>query len=177
MEGIKNQNNTFDTLVEFDGSKSSGYKKNTSGKKAGKNDYLMPNISKLNTEKNAFLIMDQDWDQNAMETMLKEQLAEAQKKYREQNPTGVSGPEELNYADVYANTKRILEIKVTKEAGVITAKARYTLWTYPYQNPYNPYETMTICPCHGQNLGKSQSDSDWIPGCFCTYLCFLLPQL
>ena len=58
MEGIKNQNNTFDTLVEFDGSKSSGYKKNASGKKAGKNDYLMPNISKLNTEKNAFLIMD-----------------------------------------------------------------------------------------------------------------------
>ena len=170
MEGIKNQNNTFDTLVEFDGSKSSGYKKNASGKKAGKNDYLMPNISKLNTEKNAFLIMDQDWDQNAMETMLKEQLAEAQKKYWEKNPAGVSEPAELNYEDVYANTKRILEIKVTKEAGVITAKARYTLWTYPYQNPDNPYETMTICPCHGNNLGKSQSDSDWIPGCFCTYV-------
>ena len=170
MEGIKNQNNTFDTLVEFDGSKSSGYKKNASGKKAGKNDYLMPNISKLNTEKNAFLIMDQDWDQNAMETMLKEQLAEAQKKYREENHAGVSEPAELNYADVYANTKRILEIKVTKEAGVITAKARYTLWTYSYQNPDNPYETMTICPCHGNNLGKSQSDPDWIPGCFCTYV-------
>ena len=170
MEGIKNQNNTFDTLVEFDGSKSSGYKKNASGKKAGKNDYLMPNISKLNTEKNAFLIMDQDWDQNAMETMLKEQLAEAQKKYWEKNPAGVSEPAELNYEDVYANTKRILEIKVTKEAGVITAKARYTLWTYPYQNPDNPYETMTICPCHGNNLGKSQSDPDWIPGCFCTYV-------
>lgn len=170
MEGIKNQNNTFDALVEFDGSKSSGYKKNTSGKKAGKNDYLMPNISKLNTEKNAFLIMDQDWDQNAMETMLKEQLAEAQKKYWEKNHAGVSEPAELNYEDVYANTKRILEIKVTKEAGVITAKARYTLWTYPYQNPDNPYETMTICPCHGKNLGKSQSDSGWIPGCFCTYV-------
>ena len=130
----------------------------------------MPNISKLNTEKNAFLIMDQDWDQNAMETMLKEQFAEAQKKYREGNHAGVSEPTELNYEDVYANTKRILEIKVTKEAGVITAKARYTLWTYPYQNPDNPYETMTICPCHGNNLGKSQSDSDWIPGCFCTYV-------
>ena len=170
MEGIKDQNNTFDALVEVDGSKSSGYKKNASGKKTGKNDYLMPNISKLNTEKNAFLIMDQDWDQNAMETMLKEQLAEAQKKYREEKPTGVKEPTELNYADVYANTKRILEIKVTKEAGVITAKARYTLWAYSYQNPDNPYETMAICPCHGKNLGKSQSDSDWIPGCFCTYV-------
>ena len=170
MEGIKDQNNTFDALVEVDGSKSSGYKKSASGKKTGKNDYLMPNISKLDTEKNAFLIMDQDWDQNAMETMLKEQLAEAQKKYREEKLADVKEPTELNYADVYANTKRILEIKVTKEAGVITAKARYTLWAYPYQNPDNPYETMAICPCHGQNLGKSQSDTDWIPGCFCTYV-------
>lgn len=39
----------------------------------------MPNISKLDTEKNAFLIMDQDWDENAMQTMIKEQLVEAQK--------------------------------------------------------------------------------------------------
>ena len=80
MEGIRNQNNTFDALIQFDGSKTSGYKKDTSSKKTGKNDYLMPNISKLDTEKNAFLIMDQDWDENAMQTMIKEQLVEAQKK-------------------------------------------------------------------------------------------------
>lgn len=170
MEGIKNQNNTFDALVEFDGSKSSGYKKSASSKKTGKNDYLMPNIAKLDTEKNAFLIMDQDWDENAMQTMIKEQLATAQQKYREEKPAGVAEPKELNYADVYANTKRILEIKVTKEAGVVTAKARYTLWTYNYSNSENPYETMSLCPCHGANLGKSQSDPDWVPGCFCTYV-------
>ena len=170
MEGIKNQNNTFDALVEFDGSKSSGYKKSASSKKTGKNDYLMPNIAKLDTEKNAFLIMDKDWDENAMQTMIKEQLATAQQKYREDKPAGVAEPKELNYADVYANTKRILEIKVTKEAGVVTAKARYTLWAYNYSNPENPYETMSLCPCHGENIGKSQSDSDWVSGCFCTYV-------
>ena len=81
MEGIKNQNNTFDALVEFDGSKSSGYKKNASGKKAGKNDYLMPNISKLNTEKNAFLIMDKDWDKSAMESMIATQKTTAENQY------------------------------------------------------------------------------------------------
>ena len=64
-------------------------------------------------------------------------------------------PTELDYDKVYANTKRILEIKVTKEAGVVTAKARYTLWAYNYQNPDNPYETMSLCPCGGENLGKT----------------------
>lgn len=171
MENIQNQNNTFDALIQFDGSKTSGYKKSASSKKTGKNDYLMPNISKLDTEKNAFLIMDKDWDENAMNTMIKEQLAAAQKKYRDDgSPADVPVPTELDYDDVYANTKRILEIKVTKEAGVVTAKARYTLWTYNYQNPDNPYETMSLCPCHGANLGKSQSDSDWVAGCFCTYV-------
>lgn len=170
MEGIKNQKNTFDALVEFDGSKTSGYKKGTSSKKTGKNDYLMPNISKLDTEKNAFLIMDKDWDQNAMDTMIENQYVEANREFLENKAPESEKPRKLNYADVYANTKRILEIKVTKEAGVITAKARYTLWTYNYKNSDNPYETMSLCPCKGENLGKSQSDDDWIPGCFCTYV-------
>ena len=81
MENVKNQKNTFDALVEFDGSKSSGYKKGSSSKVSGKNDYLMPNISKLDTEKNAFLIMDKDWDKNAMDTMIKEQHVEAERQY------------------------------------------------------------------------------------------------
>ena len=179
MEGIKNQKDTFDALIEFDGSKSSGYKKNSAGKTDGKNDYLMPNIAKLDTEKNAFLIMEKDWDQNAMDTMIKEQHTEALKKYREDlgKGNGTSDtvtendePAQLKYEDVYANTKRILEIKITKEAGVITAKARYTLWAYNYKNAGNKYETMQICPCGGKNLGKSQEDVDWRTGCFCTYV-------
>lgn len=170
MEGIKNQKNTFDALVEFDGSKTSGYKKSASSKKTGKNDYLMPNISKLDTEKNAFLIMGKDWDQNAIDTMIENQYVEANAKFLQDNAPASEKPQKLNYADVYANTKRILEIKVTKEAGVITAKARYTLWTYNYKNSDNPYETMSLCPCKGKNLGKSQSDDDWVPGCFCTYV-------
>lgn len=169
MENVKNQKNTFDALVEFDGSKSSGYKKGSSSKVSGKNDYLMPNISKLDTEKNAFLIMDKDWDKNAMDTMIKEQHVEAERQYLIDKDSSEE-PKELNYEEVYANTKRILEIKVTKEAGVVTAKARYTLWAYNYKNPENKYETMSVCPCGGKNLGKSQSDSDWIQNCFCTYV-------
>lgn len=174
MEGIKNQNNTFDALVEFDGSKTSGYKKSASSKKTGKNDYLMPNISKLDTEKNAFLIMDKDWDESAMQRMIGEQHIAAEAKYNTDLTSGTATaadePSSLEYKDVYAHTKRILEVKVTKKAGVVTAEARYTLWAYNYKKAGNEYETFSLCPCNGKNLGKSQSDSDWKAGCFCTYV-------
>ena len=174
MEGIKNQNNTFDALVEFDGSKTSGYKKSASSKQTGKNDYLMPNISKLDTEKNAFLIMDKDWDESAMQRMIGEQHIAAEAKYNSDLTSGTATaadePSSLDYKDVYAHTKRILEVKVTKKAGVVTAEARYTLWAYNYKKAGNEYETFSLCPCNGENLGKSQSDSDWKSGCFCTYV-------
>lgn len=174
MEGIKNQNNTFDALVEFDGSKTSGYKKSASSKKTGKNDYLMPNISKLDTEKNAFLIMDKDWDESAMQRMIGEQHIAAEAKYNSDLTSGTATaadePSSLEYKNVYAHTKRILEVKVTKKAGVVTAEARYTLWAYNYKKAGNEYETFSLCPCNGENLGKSQSDPDWKSGCFCTYV-------
>ena len=51
---------TFDALVEFDGSESSGYKEKTvTGTGTGKNDYLAPKISDMDSKTNAFLIMVQ----------------------------------------------------------------------------------------------------------------------
>ncbi len=173
LAGIQNETQKFDALVTFDGSKSSGYKKKTAtNKEEGKNDYLMPNISKLDTKSNGFLIMEKDWDENAMQTIIKEQNTAALQKWTEQHNVSDAGqPEEFNYEDVYAHTKRILEIQVTQEAGVVTAKARYTLYAYDYKkSDGNEYETMSICPCGGKNLGKSYGDEDWIQGCFCTYV-------
>ena len=47
MSNVKNLHETFDVLVEFDGSEDSGYKKKiASNNEYGKNDYLSPNISK-----------------------------------------------------------------------------------------------------------------------------------
>ena len=174
MEGLKNQNNTFDALIEFDGGKSSGYKKSASSKKTGKNDYLMPNISKLDTDKNAFLIMDKDWDKSAMESMIATQKTTAENQYLADLAAGkateADAPSDLEYEDVYAHTKRVLEVKVTKEAGVVTAKARYTMYTYNYKKASSKYDTMSLCPCNGENFGKDQSDPDWVTGCFCTYV-------
>ena len=174
MEGLKNQNNTFDALIEFDGSKSSGYKKSASSKKTGKNDYLMPNISKLDTDKNAFLIMDKDWDKSAMESMIATQKTTAENQYLADLAAGkateADAPSDLEYEDVYAHTKRVLEVKVTKEAGVVTAKARYTMYTYNYKKASSKYDTMSLCPCNGENFGKDQSDPGWVTGCFCNNL-------
>lgn len=85
MSGVENENETFDVLVEFDGSADSGYKKKTASNNTyGKNDYLAPNISKLDTKKNAFLIMEKDWDKESMEKyVLQPQLIAAQKKWDE----------------------------------------------------------------------------------------------
>ena len=66
--------------MKFDGGRSSGYKKKTAtNNEEGKNDYLAPNISKLDTKTNAFLIMGKNWDENAMNVIATEQLQAAQK--------------------------------------------------------------------------------------------------
>ena len=55
---------SFDALAEFDGSESSGYKEKTvTGTGTGKNDYLAPKISDMDSKTNAFLIMPRNWDE------------------------------------------------------------------------------------------------------------------
>lgn len=85
MSNVQNLNETFDVLVEFDGSETSGYKKKkASNNTYGKNDYLAPNISRLDTKKNAFLIMEKDWDKDAMNKyMIQPQLVAATQKWNE----------------------------------------------------------------------------------------------
>lgn len=85
MSDVQNLHETFDVLVEFDGSETSGYKKKkASNNTYGKNDYLAPNISKLDTKKNAFLIMEKDWDKEAMDKyMIQPQLIAATQKWDE----------------------------------------------------------------------------------------------
>ena len=75
---------SFDALIEFNGGEGSGYKKKTlTNNDEGKNDYLAPNIAKLDTKTNAFLIMGKNWDKNAMEVIANGQLQAAQKLWDE----------------------------------------------------------------------------------------------
>ena len=176
LTDLENDHENFDALIELDGSKTSGYKKKTAvNDEYGKNDYLMPNISKLDTRTNAFLIMDKNWDDNAIKGIAAGQLEYAQKQYAEENTAGNSDadkPQKLDEADVYAGTRRTLYIRITESSGTIKAEARYTLSAYNYvKKGGSAYERMNICPCKGRSLTSDEA----IPGCFCTYRSAYVP--
>ena len=195
LTNVNNNHETFDALVTFDGSQSSGYKKKTTtNSEEGKNDYLAPNISKLDTKSNAFLIMPQTWDENAMQQLVNAQEVNAKAKWEEQeNQDIVQGadeskedyeqrkaeyeashpkPQRLDWKDVYKNTRRTLYIKIEENNGTIKAKAKYTLCAYNYKKEGgSTYETMSFCPCNG----TGDEGDDIKEGCFCTYKSAYVP--
>lgn len=195
LTNVNNNHETFDALVTFDGSQSSGYKKKTAtNSEEGKNDYLAPNISKLDTKSNAFLIMPQAWDENAMQQIVNAQNAKALDKWREQEERDVvQGTDEtdedyaqrkaeyeaanpqprlLDPEDVYKNTRRTLYIKIEENNGTIKAEAKYTLCAYNYtKEGGSTYETMSFCPCNG----TGEEGNDIKEGCFCTYKSAYVP--
>lgn len=161
IAGMEVGDQTFDALLTFDGSKDSGYKKKTSSnKEMGKNDYEVPNISKLNTDSNAFLIMPLNWDENAMQNMVAGQALEARKQFPNELPaTDGSEGAILDVNDVYQHTKRTLYIKIEESGGTVKASAKYTLNAHNYKKEGGKeYESMSIC--------DRQDGKD---GCFCTY--------
>ena len=111
---------TFDALVEFDGSESSGYKEKTvTGTGTVKNDYLAPNISDMDSKTNAFLIMPRNWDEEAMQRMVagqKSAAIEAMNTDVGNNGTDSDTYQPLDWKDVYKYTKRTLHIKI-EESG------------------------------------------------------------
>lgn len=195
LTNVNNNHEIFDALVTFDGSQSSGYKKKTTtNSEEGKNDYLAPNISKLDTKSNAFLIMPQTWDENAMQQLVNAQEVNAKAKWEEQeNQDIVQGadeskedyeqrkaeyeashpkPQRLDWKDVYKNTRRTLYIKIEENNGTIKAKAKYTLCAYNYKKERgSTYETMSFCPCNG----TGEEGDDIKEDCFCTYKSAYVP--
>ena len=200
MSNVKNLHETFDVLVEFDGSEDSGYKtKIASNNEYGKNDYLSPNISKLDTKKNAFLIMEKDWDKKAMNELIEAQNNLATTKWSEdynaweqknkRTETDADGntishptpgeilayenanpkPRELDYDDVYAHTKRILKVKIENSGGSIIAKAKYILNAYDYTKEGGS-KYETMSICECNNKNANlPDDATPISGCCCTY--------
>ena len=200
MANVKNLNETFDVLVEFDGGDDTEYRKKTvTNNVYGKNDYLSPNIAKLDTKKNAFLIMEKDWDKKAMNEMIEAQLIQAKDKWdaahsawyqankrdtvdEEGNITSHPTPEEeatylaqhpkpekLDYDDVYAHTRRILKLKLENSGGNIIAKAKYILNAYDYTKEGGS-EYETMSICTcGNKSVNLPDDADPISGCCCTY--------
>lgn len=173
MTNVATDHNSFDVLAEFDGSEDSGYKEKTvSGTGEGKNDYLAPNISDMDSKSNAFLIMPKTWDEDAMKQMVAGQKAAAIEKRNTDlgTTTDADTYQPLDWEDVYKNTRRTLYIKIEESGGTVKAEARYTLNAYDYSKEGGtPYETMSLCPCNGEGEEKD------VPNCFCTYKSAYVP--
>lgn len=120
IEQIKEGKHMFDVLVQFDGSKHSGYKKDDENYVAEdeKNDYVAPNIAKLDTKENAFLIMEQNWDKDNVEA----QILNPYNAYREKK-----GEATLTYEELWQHTKRTLIVSVEQEEESTVAKGQYEL--------------------------------------------------
>lgn len=148
MTNVKGEKENYDVLAEFDGSRDSGYKKSSSSAPdTEKNDYLSPNITKLDTKTNGFLIMPKNWDENAMKELVKAQNEQAQKLAFENKETTM--PQELDADEVYRHTRRTLYVRVEESGGTIKAEAKYTLNAYDYVSDTDTtYGRMDICPRH-----------------------------
>lgn len=147
LTNVKGEKENYDVLAEFDGSKDSGYKKSSSSAPdTEKNDYLAPDITKLDTKTNAFLIMPRNWDENAMQELVKAQHQQAQKLAAENNE---AEPASLDPDDVYQHTKRTLYVRVEETGGTVKAEAKYTLNAHDYVSDTDPvYGRMDICQKH-----------------------------
>ncbi len=155
MTNVKGEKENYDVLAEFDGSKDSGYKKSSSSAPdTEKNDYLSPNITKLDTKTNAFLIMPKNWDDNAMNELVKAQHQQAQQLAAEKKD---EEPAALDPDEVYKHTKRTLYVRVEESSGTIKAEAKYTLNAYDYVSDTDPvYGRMDLCPKHS-GTGSTES--------------------
>lgn len=173
LSNVNADHESFDALVEFDGSTDSGYKKGTTTSVGdGKNDYLAPSISDMNSKTNAFLIMPTTWDEDAMKAMVagQKQVALDAMNTAGGTTTDSSEYQELDWQDVYKHTKRTLYIKIEESGGTVKAEARYVLCAYNYKKDGGTqYETMSLCPC------KGKGEEEDVSGCFCTYKSAYVP--
>ena len=184
LTNVPGNHESFDALIEFNGGEGSGYKKKTlTNNDEGKNDYLAPNIAKLDTKTNAFLIMRKNWDNEMMKQIAEGQKEEAKKlwaedlnnytktakteeektKLEEQFMAKYPEPQGLDPEDIYKQTRRTLYIKIEESGGTIKTEAKYVLNAYNYvKEGGNKYERMDICTCGGK------SEEGQLNGCFCT---------
>lgn len=194
MTGVKNDLYTFDALIEFDGSTDSGYKGNEYSTDEGeKNDYLSPNIVKLDSKSNAFLAIGpkySDWiPRDEMNRMINQQFTKAKQLWKAEYNKRIGGltpnteefirahdefmaeykePEKLDPADVYKYMKRKLILKITEESdgsASVSSKRMASAFEYEKENG-SQFENFSICPCNGQGMDESVEKN---AECFCTY--------
>jgi len=194
LTNVTNNHETFDALVTFDGSKDSGYKKKTStNNEEGKNDYLAPNISNLDTDFNAPFIVEKKKYLEAfsgIDGLIAKQFKFAHDKweselkaacgtdtetedYEQKKAAFIAQHKEpldtdLNAEEVFNSAKKTLLITIDydKETEKVEVNAKYTIDAHDYVSSVNPeYGRMDLCPCGGD---PDQENSDPTQKYFCS---------
>lgn len=115
-------NESYDALVEFDGSQSSGYKNSNNIQGGMKNDYAIPNIVKLDTKTDALIALKE----NQYFKEFSEQFSDV----RDENDEPLT---EDIIKDIYANSEKKVVIKLEKESsGVVNVAEDYTITSSRY---------------------------------------------
>lgn len=115
-------NESYDALVEFDGSQSSGYKNSNTIQGGMKNDYAIPNIIKLDTKTDALIALKE----NQYFKEFSEQFSDV----RDENDEPLT---EDIIKDIYENSEKKVVIKLEKESsGVVNVAEDYTITSSRY---------------------------------------------
>ena len=195
LTNVTNNHESFDALVEFDGSSDSGYKKKTvTNNEQGKNDYLSPNISNLDTKSNILFIVPKDKYLKEISTengLLDKQYKVAHHKWEEdmekycgssesegyaakleafKNDPNYKEPQRLDAEDVFNSAKKTLRVILdyTEDTGEVKVTFKYTINAHDYVSKDNSkYGRMDLCACGG-NPDNENSDSMKEDAYFCT---------
>lgn len=192
LTNVTDNHETFDALVEFDGSKSSGYKKKTAtSKEKGKNDYLVPNISNLDTKSNAPFIIEKEtylnkfsktnssgllykllknarekWAHDlevACQGLTGEKLEETKQEFAKREPT----ENDLDEEEAFNSAKKTILIKIDydRETEKVSVDVEYTIDAHNYVSKTNPeYLSMATCACGGNSDNEDSNLDEY----FCT---------
>ena len=129
LTNVNNDKESFDALVTFDGSKTSGYKKKTaSNTEQGKNDYEMPNVAKMDRKSSALLIEEQDVNIDSLYEHMKSWFS---------GFDGRTDDKKLELIDdIYSHSVRTLTVRVEENNGTVKAEAKRTLdpWKWINEN-------------------------------------------
>lgn len=119
LTNVEADHQNFDALVEFDGSKDSGYKNGTTTSAGdGKNDYLAPNISDMNSKTNALL----QEERYPNRTILSECLGE----WIESYSNNVGETSEI-LDDIYSHSEKTWTFKIEENGGAVKIHETWTL--------------------------------------------------
>ena len=140
LSNVNADHESFDALVEFDGSTDSGYKEKTTADTGnGKNDYLSPNISDMNSKTNALLTEEQYPNKESLSDNMVNWFDIA------------SGDTSEMLDDIYDHSVRTLTIRIEENGGTVKVHADRQL------NPWDWIHSHYEEKLQNKNIGDSEN--------------------